>query len=160
MIFNISDEKEYLSGEIIETMTQAASSCIANEFAESYYPDIPLEISISMVEADEMHRINLEYRGVDSVTDVLSFPQLDFGAGVDLEVLSKSGAPVFLGDVVICYDKIAEQAEEYGNTLERELIYLFVHSVLHLLGYDHMEEEEKAVMREREEAVMEGLGIV
>ena len=68
-------------------------------------------------------------------------------------------SPISLGDVVICYDRAVEQAEEYGTGIKRELIYLFVHSIFHLFGYDHMEEDEKAVMRQREEAVMEVVGL-
>ena len=84
---------------------------------------------------------------------MLSFPQFD-----DFDDLPEEG-DICLGDVVICTDKAKEQAEEFGHTFEREIIYLFVHSILHLLGYDHMDEDEKALMRRQEEIVMEHLGI-
>ena len=78
----------------------------------------------------------------------------------DLEEEIPEVGEICLGDVVICKDKAAEQAEEFGHSFEREIIYLFVHSVLHLLGYDHMEEDEKACMRAREEEIMEHLGVL
>jgi probable rRNA maturation factor len=111
------------------------------------------EISVTFVGIEEIHQLNLTYRQVDSPTDVLSFPQFD-----DLGDLPEEGE-IALGDVVICTEKAKSQAEEFGHSFERELIYLFVHSLLHLLGYDHMEEEEKAVMRRREEEIMEKIGL-
>ena len=96
---------------------------------------------------------NRDYRDTDKVTDVLSFPQFD-----DLNDLPEVGE-ICLGDVVICKEKAMQQAEEFGHTFEREIIYLFTHSVLHLLGYDHMEEADKKEMRGREEQVMSYLGI-
>lgn len=106
------------------------------------------EVSLTLAEPEEIRSLNAEYRGVDKVTDVLSFPQFD-----DMEDLPEVGE-LCLGDVVICTERAREQAEEYGHSEERELVYLFVHSLLHLLGYDHMQEDEKAVMRDKEEHVM------
>ncbi len=132
-----------------ETMTRAASLCAANEDLD---PE-RLSLSVSFVGKDEIHELNREYRGVDSVTDVLSFPQFD------REEYDRGWDEISLGDVVICEEKAKEQAAEYGHSFERELIYLFTHSVLHLLGYDHMEEAEKKEMREAEERVMKELGL-
>ena len=106
------------------------------------------EISLTLVSPDEIRELNRDYRGVDSVTDVLSFPQFE-----SAEDVPKDGE-ICLGDVVICHEKIEEQAEEFGHSYEREFVYLFVHSMLHLMGYDHMQEDEKAVMRNKEEEVM------
>lgn len=111
------------------------------------------EISLTLVSPEEIRELNDNYRGVDSVTDVLSFPQFD-----DMDALPDMG-DLCLGDVVICIEKVYEQAEEYGHSREREMIYLFVHSLLHLVGYDHMEEEEKRVMRHKEEQIMEFVGL-
>ena len=108
---------------------------------------------MTFVSLEEIHELNREYRQVDSPTDVLSFPQFD-----DLDELPEEGE-IMLGDVVICSDRAKEQAEEFGHSFEREIIYLFVHSVLHLLGYDHMDEDEKRIMRRREEEVMERIGL-
>lgn len=109
------------------------------------------EVSISFVDKDEIHRLNKEYRGVDRPTDVLSFPMDEdfFIEGVD----------TMLGDIVICMDIAKEQAEDFGHSLHREIMYLTAHSCLHLLGYDHMEQEEKLAMRSREKEVMKSLGV-
>lgn len=109
------------------------------------------EVSISFVDKDEIHRLNKAYRGVDRPTDVLSFPMDEdfFIEGVD----------TMLGDIVICMDIAKEQAEDFGHSLDREIMYLTAHSCLHLLGYDHMEQEEKLSMRSREKEVMKSLGV-
>lgn len=105
-------------------------------------------VSISFVDAEEIQYLNKNYRGVDSVTDVLSFPIDD---EFDIH-------PKMLGDVVINTKRVLEQAKDFGHSNEREIAYLTVHSVLHLLGYDHMQEDEKKEMRSIEEAIMEKLG--
>lgn len=143
------EEEQVVSQEILDTMMKAAELCID---AENIDVDRS-EISVTFVDMEEIHQLNRDYREVDSPTDVLSFPQFD-----DLNNLPEEGE-IALGDVVICKDKAEEQAQEFGHSFEREIIYLFVHSVLHLLGYDHMDEDEKKIMRRQEEAVMEQLGI-
>lgn len=143
------EEEHVVSQEILDTMMKAAEICID---AENIDVDRS-EISVTFVDMEEIHQLNLDYRGVDSPTDVLSFPQFD-----DLNDLPEDGE-IALGDVVICKQKAEEQAEEFGHSFEREIMYLFVHSVLHLLGYDHMDEDEKKIMRRREEEVMAELGI-
>lgn len=114
---------------------------------------VPCEISFSLVIPEEIQELNAEYRNIDKATDVLSFPMLEFPEDEDM-LTYETGIPVMLGDIVISTKRAAEQAEEYGHSLEREICYLSVHSVLHLLGYDHMEEDEKRVMRAREKAIM------
>ncbi len=109
------------------------------------------EVSISFVDKDEIHRLNKEYRGVDRPTDVLSFP-------MDADFFIE-GIDTMLGDIVICMDIAKEQAEEFGHSLDREIMYLTAHSCLHLLGYDHMDKEEKLAMRSREKEVMKSLGV-
>ena len=113
----------------------------------------PCEISFSLVIPEEIQELNAEYRNIDKETDVLSFPMLEFPEDEDM-LTYETGIPVMLGDIVISTTRAAEQAEAYGHSLEREICYLSVHSVLHLLGYDHMEEDEKRVMRAREKAIM------
>lgn len=147
------DEQERVSEELIETMRKAAELSLRQEGLD---PDI-CEISVSFTDGERIRELNREYRGVDRVTDVLSFPQFD--SVEELEEMGEMTGVMELGDVVICADRAREQAEAFGHSFERELIYLFVHSIHHLLGYDHMTEEDKAKMRPREEAVMEKLGI-
>ena len=143
------EEEHVVTQEILDTMMKAAEICIDAENIDVERS----EISVTFVDMEEIHQLNLDYRGVDSPTDVLSFPQFD-----DLNDLPEDGE-IALGDVVICKQKAEEQAEEFGHSFEREIMYLFVHSVLHLLGYDHMDEDEKKIMRRREEEVMTELGI-
>ncbi len=148
-MFIYFDEDNMPADKTADTMYQAARLCLE---AEDIDPE-NISISVSFVDKEEIQRLNREFRGVDSVTDVLSFPQYD--GGEELEDFEE----ITLGDVVICLDKCREQAEEFGHSFEREEIYLFVHSVLHLLGYDHMEDEDKRLMRAAEERVMDQLGI-
>ncbi len=136
--------------ELREQMSRAATLAVAGEDLD---PE-PVEISVTFVTPEEIRELNGQYRGKDAVTDVLSFPQFD-----DWDDLPETGE-IALGDVVICMERAREQAEEFGHSLRREALYLFVHSVYHLLGYDHMEEQEKQQMRQKEEAVMAQLGVV
>lgn len=122
--------------------------------------DSRVEISLSFVDRDEIHRMNKEYRQVDRPTDVLSFPIYETKDDLIKEQEDSQG--VFeptLGDIVICMDVAKEQAKDFGHSLERELMYLSCHSILHLLGYDHMTEEDKKVMRSREKTIMKNLGV-
>lgn len=136
------------------TMEAAAVAALQGEGIDPGFASI----SVSFVDREEIHRLNLQYRGVDRETDVLSFPAFEAGAIPREDELSED-EELALGDVVICEDVCREQAKEFGHSEEREIIYLFVHSVFHLLGYDHESEDEKQDMRAREEAVMELLGI-
>lgn len=108
-----------------------------------------VEVSVSFVGDEEIRNLNRDYRGVDKSTDVLSFPMDD-----EFIIVSR-----ILGDVIINTRRVMEQAEELGHSNERELSYLTVHSILHLLGYDHMEDEDKKEMREREKLAMKELSI-
>ena len=128
-------------------------SCIAVLRNEGF--EGPAEISVTFVDNEEIRKLNAQYRDKDAETDVLSFPM---GADGEYDVNIDTGARI-LGDVVISVEKAAEQADLYGHGLEREIGYLTVHSVLHLLGYDHMEPIEKVHMREKEENVMHQLGL-
>lgn len=116
---------------------------------------IECEISFSFVNPDEIKKLNAEYRGKDAVTDVLSFPMHeDFLKNKQVIIRDNPYLPLLLGDIVICTQQAEIQAKEYENTFIRELSYLSVHSVLHLLGYDHMEENDKSLMRGIEKAIM------
>ncbi len=139
------EEGQALNSGAIKKLTEAAQILLRREGVD----EDRAGLSLTIVDPEEIQRLNNMYRGVDSVTDVLSFPQFE-----DKTYLPQEGE-ICLGDVVICDDKVRRQAAEYGHSYERELVYLFVHSLLHLLGYDHMEEDEKAVMRGREEEIME-----
>lgn len=145
----VFDNEENVGKELLNKMEESVICALKLEGISSDR----VEVSVSFVSLDEIHELNKEYRNVDSPTDVLSFPQFERD-----EEVPEIG-PIYLGDVVICTDKAKAQAEEYGHSYERELIYLFTHSILHLLGYDHMKEDEKKEMRFREEEIMDKLGI-
>ncbi len=138
------EEGQTLEQSLLDKMDEAASVLFNMEGVDAQRA----EISLTLVSLEEIRELNRDYRDVDRETDVLSFPQYEC-----VEDMPEVGE-LCLGDVVICVDKVEEQAKEFGHSFEREFVYLFVHSMLHLLGYDHMEEDEKAIMRAREEEVM------
>jgi probable rRNA maturation factor len=148
------EEGHAVPEELLQKMTEAAEYAVESENMHNLDKK-RCEISVTFVDLDEIHELNKQYRGVDKPTDVLSFPQFD-----DLEEEIPEVCEICLGDVVICEQKAREQAEEFGHSFERELVYLFTHSVLHLLGYDHMEDDEKKAMREREEEIMKQIGLM
>ena len=124
--------------------------------------DFPCEVDVLLTNDTNIHQINLDMREVDRATDVLSFPEFDLQPGElpDGEDADPGTGLVPLGDMVISMEHVTAQAKEYGHSNRRELAYLVVHSVLHLLGYDHLDEgPQKKQMRGREEAILAELGI-
>ncbi|MDI3311126.1 MAG: rRNA maturation RNase YbeY [Thermoanaerobacterium sp.] len=121
-----------------------------------------VEVSVSFVDNDEIHKLNKYYRNVDRETDVLSFPLVEFEEiYTDIDEKEDDGLDEIqpIGDIVISLEKAKQQAEEYGHSFIREVAYLTAHSMFHLMGYDHETEDEKKVMREKEEEVMRRLKI-
>ena len=159
IVFN--DEFDKLTPEMWSLMERAADVALVTEFGDELdlgtLENDP-EVGVTVVDGGTILELNREYREKDSVTDVLSFPQF---AGHDelLDDLADDDTATLIGDVVICFEQAAKQAEEYGTGLTREMLYLFVHSMMHLFGYDHMEEDEKKVMRAREEEVLSAIGV-
>lgn len=118
--------------------------------------DKPAEVSVLLVDDTQIQEINNEFRQLDKPTDVLSFPMLDFSGGRVIDNVGDSYlGTVVLGDIVVSLERASAQAEEYGHSFSREVGFLVCHSVLHLLGYDHETEDDRAVMRQKEEAVLE-----
>lgn len=123
---------------------------------------LPCELSVLVTDDEGIHTINREMRGVDRPTDVLSFPMFDLEAGVapTAELADAESGLIPLGDMVLSLERAQAQGEEYGHSTAREMAYLTVHSVLHLLGYDHLDEgEQKRQMRSREKLIMESIDI-
>lgn len=149
----INDETR-IDANLMETLRKAAAICIGMD---------NVEVSLSFVSLEEIHELNREYRQVDSPTDVLSFPMFENPDEIQQYAAQMSECgdedDIPIGDVVICMDKIREQAAEFGHGEERETVYLFTHSILHLLGYDHMTDEDKKEMRQKEEEVMAELSL-
>ena len=133
------------------------------------YEECPYEAEVSMTLVDNniIHDINKEFRDIDRPTDVLSFPMTDYVTEGDFAFLEEEGADCFhpetgellLGDIVISGDKVLQQAESYGHSPLREYAFLIVHSLLHLVGYDHMEEQEAKRMEKKQADVLESMGI-
>ncbi len=125
------------------------------------------EISLTLVGKEEIKEMNREHRGIDRVTDVLSFPMVDFRKPGDFSFIENNDPEYFdpdsgelmLGDIIICMERAEEQAEEYGHSKIREFAFLIAHSMLHLLGFDHEEEEEERIMLEKQENALSSLGI-
>ena len=128
-------------------------------FKEEGLLDSKLIMTITFTTPEEIRKINKKYRKIDKATDVLSFPMFEKD---ELDEKIKSGDFPYedvLGDVIISIEKVREQAEEYGHSFERELSYMLVHGFYHLMGYDHIEEEDKKIMRPKEEKILNELKI-
>jgi len=133
------------------------------------YEDCPYEVQVNIILTtnDEIQQINLEQRGVDAPTDVLSFPMIEYAYPSDFTVLEADGMSCFepdtgeliLGDIVISVDKVLEQAEKYNHDVKREYAFLIAHSMLHHFGYDHMDEVERENMELRQDEILNRLGI-
>lgn len=125
------------------------------------------EVNLTLVDNEEIHTINREYRNIDRPTDVLSFPMLSYEAAGDFSKLEDNyddnfnpdTGEILLGDIVISIDKVAEQADSYGHSQKREYAFLIVHSILHLFGYDHMTPEEAAVMEAKQSQILDEMNI-
>lgn len=144
--------------EVRALITRCAEQALENEGAA-----FPAFLDVTIVGDAGIREMNAEYRGRDAVTDVLSFPMYEFYNGEPQEPLEEDpeSGRVMLGDMVLDYDRAVQQAQEYGHSPARECGYLSVHSVLHLLGYDHERDEpDRRLMREKEEAALAALGLV
>ncbi len=147
-----------------EGLTRAELARIEGAFAGFLPADIPVAVEILFVDGEEIRRLNRDTRQVDKVTDVLSYPTLEGICGKPLcgeehpFDIDEEGRLV-LGSLVVCKERAQAQAEEYGHSYERELHYLLVHGILHCLGYDHIEETDRAQMREKEEYILGKMGI-
>ena len=145
----IEEDSKYL--EIIEKV-------IGQAFIEEKIDDINLYINVILTNPENIRKINNQYRNIDKETDVLSFPMFE---KEEIENLKNNGNIIEepLGDIIISIKKVEEQAIEYGHSFERELAYMLIHGFYHLMGYDHMNDEDKKQMREKEEGVLNKLNI-
>lgn len=163
-IFFEKNTDEEIAFDYEELMKQVVKKSLEDEKCP-----FECEINLTLTTNDEIRQINQEYRQLDVPTDVLSFPMAefdipgDFSKFMDEEQKSRyfnlETEEFLLGDIVISVERAKEQAEEYGHSLERELAFLTAHSMLHLMGYDHMEEEERMVMENKQEQILQELGI-
>ncbi|MBE7030077.1 MAG: rRNA maturation RNase YbeY [Ruminococcaceae bacterium] len=145
--------------EVDEALTGLVEKVINQTLVYEKF-DHKVEVSVLFVDNEQIREINNDFRQIDAPTDVLSFPMLTFD---NKRVIDEAGdsylGTLVLGDIIVSLERAAAQAEEYGHSFEREVGFLVCHSTLHLLGYDHENEEERADMRMREEAVLEQLAL-
>ena len=146
MIIQTSNRQEdfQIDDELTSDIEKSIRICLLQELNDDNY-----EISLSFVSESEIRKLNSDYRDKDSVTDVLSFPlDDDFAIQTNL-----------LGDIIICCKRAIEQAKEYNHSIKREIVYLVVHSMFHLLGYDHIDESDRIIMRNKEKSALKEIGI-
>ena len=154
-----------ITSDISETVDKRTAALIRKVIRTALDAEgmtLPCEVDVLLTDDEGIHAVNLDMRGVDRPTDVLSFPEFDLIPGEHPDEMDADPGTglIPLGDMVISMEHVAAQAKEYGHSRQRELAYLVTHSVLHLLGYDHLDEgPQKAQMRAREEAILTELGI-
>lgn len=156
IILENEQDKEILTPEIEKAVTDVCEAVMAEEEC-----DFDAQISITLVDNDEIREINKEQRNIDRATDVLSFPMLEFDEDGNADgEYETDGEFVILGDIVISMERAREQSQEYGHSFLREVAFLTAHSMLHLLGYDHVDDKEgEEIMCEKQEKVLNALGI-
>lgn len=146
LLIDDRQNKVYIKDELVKTLEKVVEASLEYEELDPNY-----EVSLSFVDNQEIQSLNKQYRGKDYATDVLSFPMV--------EDESQDVEEILLGDIVISVEKAVEQAKDYNHSFEREMAFLTVHSMFHLMGYDHMNKAEEQEMRAKEEAVLVKLGI-
>ena len=148
----IEEQENAIYEEIIKKVVQKC-------FEVENLIDSQLYISITVTNPENIHKINKEYRNVDKPTDVLSFPMFE-KEEIDKKIKERNFKHEdILGDIIISIEQVKKQAEEYGHGFEREFAYMIVHGFYHLMGYDHMVEDEKTIMRKKEENILNSLEI-
>ena len=161
-IDNRQDKME-IDEKILNTLDEIIKYALKEEEVH-----VNTEVSVILIDNDTIKEINKETRNIDKVTDVLSFPMLDYPKGKTYKEAYKDyefdasyldEGELVLGDIVLSLERAEEQSKEFGHSFLREVCYLTIHSVLHLLGYDHMEDDEKAIMRRREEEILNKFSI-
>ena len=150
---------EYLDLEENKEYENIVKRVVEQCFKEEKIENSKLYISITLTTPEHIHEINKQYRNVDRETDVLSFPMFEKDE-LDEKIKNEDFEyEDVLGDIVISIERVKGQAEEYGHSFEREFAYMIVHGFYHLMGYDHIEEEDKIIMRPKEENILNKLGI-
>ena len=153
MIYFTNEQERYPIGYSLKMLIRRA--VLASLEYEGFGADT--EVSVTFTDNEGIRAINSEFRGIDAPTDVLSFPLTDYEA-VDFPVADEPAAS--LGDIVLSLERADEQARQFGHSFEREVAFLTVHSMLHLLGYDHVNsEQEDAEMRRRQREILESMGL-
>ena len=167
MTFYVENETEetFAEGEVSFSVEDTVEK-VANAVLEMEGCPYEVQLNVLLTDNDGIHAYNKEYRNIDRETDVLSFPMIDFEKESDFSHVEEAVEDYFnpetgeliLGDIIVSVEKVIEQAEKYGHSRERELAFLIAHSMLHLCGYDHMEDAEREVMETRQREILAGEG--
>ena len=162
---------EYEAVEKLDLDYEKIITDVVNEAVDYEKCPYEAEVNVTIVDSKSIHEINKEYRNIDSPTDVLSFPGVNYVTPSDFDAIedelennaedyfNPDTGELLLGDIMISAERVISQAEDYGHSIKREFCFLVAHSMLHLLGYDHMVPEEAAIMEQKQEAALEKLGI-
>lgn len=154
--------------DIFDFDIENISSMVILKTLEEHNIEENVSVSLMIVDEDTIKSINAENRDIDKVTDVLSFPNIEFENEGDLSILDSSDkfdyydpedGRLILGDIIICSKKVKEQADSYGHSEKREFAFLVAHSILHLLGYDHIDDDERELMEEKQRNILDSLKI-
>ncbi|WP_069998429.1 rRNA maturation RNase YbeY [Cellulosilyticum sp. I15G10I2] len=153
----VEDEQQFFEvyPDVIEDMHRVIMQCLEEERVP-----FDVEISLIVVDEEEIRAINKQYRNIDKSTDVLSFPQIEAFSNGKIIWEEVEAHQVMLGDIILCHEKAIKQAEEYGHTIKREVCFLIAHSMFHLLGYDHMNVQDERTMIDKQEHILSLLGIL
>lgn len=162
---------EYETDEKLDLDYEKIITDVINESVDYEKCPYEVEVNVTLTDNESIHEINKEYREIDSPTDVLSFPGVEYDSPADFDSIEEKleayaedffnldTGELMLGDIVLSVEKIKEQAEKYGHSEKRELAFLTAHSMMHLFGYDHMTEDESKIMEAKQNQVLENLGI-
>lgn len=150
----------------LELDCEALAKKVAQSVLELENCPYDSQVNLVLTDNSGIHEVNRQFRGIDASTDVLSFPMIPFETPADYQILDQDESffdldteELLLGDIMISAERVISQAEDYGHSIKREFCFLVAHSMLHLLGYDHMVPEEAAIMEQKQEAALEKLGI-
>ena len=157
---------EYEAEQQLELDYASLANQVADQVLDTEGCPYEVQVNLVLTDNDEIKRVNEEFRGISSATDVLSFPMIPFETPSDFRIVQEDQSffdldtgELLLGDIMISVEKVYAQAEEYGHSIQREFSFLIAHSMLHLLGYDHMTQEEAAVMEKKQSETLDALGI-
>lgn len=165
MTLTIDKETDYIIAELENEYNELLERVVntALDYAECPYE---IELNILLTDNENIHKLNKEFRNIDSATDVLSFPMISYeipadfsGCETEEDCFNPETGELILGDIVISLERAKEQAEKYGHSAKREVAFLAAHSMLHLFGYDHMTEQEASEMERKQEEILQILGI-
>ena len=150
----------------LELDCEALAKKVAQSVLELENCPYDSQVNLVLTDNSGIHEVNRQFRGIDAPTDVLSFPMISFETPADYQILDQDESffdldteELLLGDIMISAERVISQAEDYGHSIKREFCFLVAHSMLHLLGYDHMVPEEADIMEQKQEAALEKLGI-